>query len=67
MMLCGIYITVCESVLTKFEEFIKGEDRSDKAALEKKLMKFCKDLKGKDERFVSTQVHINLIPKLHVS
>ena len=32
---------------------MEDKDRSDKDKLESKLMKFCKDLKGKEERFVS--------------
>lgn len=55
-MLSGNYdclFTVCMSVLNKFSETVTDKDRSDKEVLETKLKKFCKTLKGKDERFVS--------------
>lgn len=52
-MIIYFFILVCESVLKKFEATVEDKDRSDKKKLESKLMKFCKDLKGKEERFVS--------------
>lgn len=50
-------VTVCVTVIDKFEKTLKDEDRKDGPKLEKLFMKFCKDLRGKEERFVSTFVH----------
>lgn len=47
-------VTVCVTVIDKFEKTLKDEDRKDGPKLEKLFMKFCKDLRGKEERFVST-------------
>ena len=51
---CVFLFAVCASVLNKFAETVTDKDRGDKEVLESKLKKFCKTLKGKDERFVST-------------
>lgn len=42
---------VCVTVIDKFEKTLKDEDRKDGPKLEKLFMKFCKDLRGKEERF----------------
>lgn len=47
-------VTVCVTVIDKFEKTLEDEDRKDGPKLEKLFMKFCKDLRGKEERFVST-------------
>lgn len=47
-------VTVCVTVIDKFEKTLEDEDRKDGPKLEKFFMKFCKDLRGKEERFVST-------------
>lgn len=53
------FIAVCIKVLDKFAETLSDADRKDKEKVENKLKKFCKDAKGKDERFVSMKVLIN--------
>jgi len=40
-------------MLTKFSETLSDEDRKSKDKVETLLRKFCKKVKGKDERFVS--------------
>lgn len=47
-----VTISVCVNVLTKFGETLSNDDRKNKDTMETKLRKFCKDAKGKDERFV---------------
>lgn len=47
-------VAVCVTVIDKFDKTLKDEDRKDGPKLEKLFMKFCKDLRGKEERFVST-------------
>lgn len=47
------FVIVCVIVIDKFEKTLKDEDRKDGLKLEKFFMKFCKDLRGKEERFVS--------------
>lgn len=48
------FVAVCVTVIDKFDKTLKDEDRKDGPKLEKLFMKFCKDLRGKEERFVST-------------
>ena len=43
---------------------MEDKDRSDRDKLESKLMKFCKDLKGKEERFVSTCENLHKLSHL---
>jgi len=42
---------VCVSVLTRFENTLSKDEKSNKDAIEKQFKKFCKDLKLKENRF----------------
>ncbi|XP_071495226.1 mesencephalic astrocyte-derived neurotrophic factor homolog [Diadema antillarum] len=42
---------VCLSVVQQLENMITDEDRKDTAVIEKKIRKFCKGAKGKENRF----------------
>ena len=42
---------VCISVLDRFKATLSKEEQSDQKAIEKKFVKFCKDLKLKENRF----------------
>ena len=44
-------IIVCVSVLTRFENTLSKDEKSNKDAIEKQFKKFCKDLKLKENRF----------------
>ena len=44
---------VCISVLTRFKDVLPKEDASDPQKIEKAFRGFCKDLKLKENRFVS--------------
>nr|XP_022296231.1 mesencephalic astrocyte-derived neurotrophic factor homolog [Crassostrea virginica] len=42
---------VCVTVIDRFEKTLQDDDRKDTGNIEKLFMKFCKNLKGKEERF----------------
>ena len=46
-----LFIAVCVSVLTRFENTLSKDEKSNKDAIEKQFKKFCKDLKLKENRF----------------
>ena len=48
-----LFFSVCISVLERFVKETPDADITDKARLEKKFQKFCKGLKGRDEKIVS--------------
>ena len=47
------FLLVCISVLTKFAATLSKEDAKDMQKINKAFMGYCKDLKLKENRFVS--------------
>ena len=59
------FILVCISVLTKFAASLPKEDAKDMQKINKAFTVFCKDLKLKENRFVSN-IHFCTFKKMYV-
>lgn len=58
---CDFCIAVCVGFLERFYQTLKDDDvKFNSDSIEKALLKFCKDTKGKENRFVSLCVSVNL-------
>lgn len=44
---------VCVAVMTRFEASLDKDEKTDTGKIEKRFKEFCKDLKLKENRFVS--------------
>ena len=58
------FILVCISVLTKFSATLSKEDAKDMQKINKAFTVFCKDLKLKENRFVS-YIHFSTVKKMY--
>ena len=46
------FFTVCVKLVRRFTDTLEGDEKNDASLIEIRFKQFCKNLKGKDERFV---------------